>query len=125
MDDERTTQEVIHLLGEDVERCHGALLAAIDAGERDADGNVDADYEFHAHQLIRTVFAYIEATTFSVKASSAWKCMEEDIDIPPSTLLRHRYRVRHQRAWGSGRNHSEGVSRQEYPVRACPKSKGP
>jgi hypothetical protein len=83
MDDERTTQEVIHLLGEDVERCHGALLAAIDAGERDADGNVDADYEFHARQLIRAVFAYIEATTFSVKASSAWKCMEEDIDIPP------------------------------------------
>lgn len=83
MDDQRTTQEVIHLLGEDVERCYSALFAAIDAGEKDADGNVDAEYEFHARQLIRAVFAYIEATTFSVKASSAWRCMEEDIDISP------------------------------------------
>jgi hypothetical protein len=83
MDDERTTQEVIQLLGQDCDRCHEELLASIDAGETDPEGNVDADYEFHARQLIRAIFAYIEATTFSVKASSAWRCMEENIDISP------------------------------------------
>ena len=83
MDDEDTTSEVIELLGNDCDRCHAALIAAIDAGETDTDGNVESDYEFYARQLIRAVFAYIEATTFSVKASSAWRCMEEDIDISP------------------------------------------
>lgn len=83
MDDERTTHEVIELLGQDCERCHAELLASIDDGAIDADGNVDADYEFHARQLIRAFFAYIEAVTFSVKASSAWRCMEENIDITP------------------------------------------
>ncbi|MER2538398.1 MAG: hypothetical protein ABTQ26_04055 [Azonexus sp.] len=83
MDDERTTKEVIELLGQDCERCHEALIAAIDAGETDGDGSVDADYEFYARQFIRAVFAYIEATTFSVKASSAWRCMEKDIGISP------------------------------------------
>jgi hypothetical protein len=83
MDEERTTQELMEVLGRDCDRCHAALMAAIDAGEVDADGNVDADYEFHARQLIRAIFAYIEATTFSVKAWSARRCMEEGIEITP------------------------------------------
>jgi hypothetical protein len=60
------------------------LLACIDAGEVDEEGRVDADYEFHARQLIRAVFAYIEATTFSVKAWSAAHCIEQGIEISPS-----------------------------------------
>ncbi len=83
MDDEDTTGEVIEVLGNDCEHCHAALIAAIDAEETDADGNFESDYEFYARQLIRAVFAYIEAITFSVKASSAWRCMEENIDISP------------------------------------------
>ena len=83
MDDERTTQEVIELLGQDCDRCHAELLASFDAGTSDGNGYVEADYEFHARQLVRAIFAYIEATTFSVKASSAWRCIEEDIDITP------------------------------------------
>lgn len=83
MDEERTTREVIELLGSDCDRCHAELLAAIDSGEVDAEGNVDVDCEFHARQLIRAIFAYIEAVAFSVKASSAWRCMGADIDITP------------------------------------------
>ncbi|MBI3800297.1 MAG: hypothetical protein HY268_25400 [Deltaproteobacteria bacterium] len=83
MDEERTTQELMEVLGRDCDRCHAALVAVIDAGEVDVDGNVDADYEFYARQLIRAIFAYIEATTFSVKAWSAWRCMEEGIEITP------------------------------------------
>jgi hypothetical protein len=83
MDDESTTSEVIELLGEDCDRAHEELMAVIDAGHRDAEGNVEADYEFKARQFVRAVFAYIEAVTFSVKASSAWRCMESGIDISP------------------------------------------
>lgn len=83
MEDERTTREVIELLGQDCDRCHSQLVASIDAGQVDEDGNVSADYEFHARQFIRAVFAYLEAVTFSVKAWSAWHCMEHNIDITP------------------------------------------
>lgn len=83
MDVERSTKEVIELLGQDCERCHTELIASIDAGKVNSKGNVSADYEFYARQLIRATFAYIEAVTFSVKAWSAWKCMEESIDITP------------------------------------------
>lgn len=70
-------------LGEDCDRCHAQLIACIDTGVVDDDGSVHADYEFYARQLIRAVFAYIEATTFSVKAWSAAHCMEQGIDITP------------------------------------------
>lgn len=83
MNNERTTQELIALLGQDCDRCHAQLIAAIDAGRADDHGDVDADYEFHARQLVRAIFAYIEAVTFSVKATSAWHCMEKGIDITP------------------------------------------
>jgi hypothetical protein len=83
MNDERTTQEVIEVLGEDCNRCHAELVATIDRGDVSDDGSVEADYEFHARQLIRAIFAYIEALTFSVKAWSAGRCMETGIDITP------------------------------------------
>ena len=83
MENERTTRELMEVLGQDCDRCHAALVASIDDGEIDEQGNVDADYEFHARQLIRAVFSYIEATTFSIKASSAHRCMEEGIEISP------------------------------------------
>lgn len=83
MDDERTTREVMEQLGEDCDRCHAQLIACIDAGEVDTDAGVYADYEFHARQLIRALFAYIEATTFSVKAWSAGHCMDHGIEITP------------------------------------------
>lgn len=81
--DERTTREVLEELGEDCQRCHAALVACIDAGEVEADGSVTADYEFYARQLVRAIFAYIEATTFSVKAWSAGYCMDNGIEISP------------------------------------------
>ena len=83
MDSEITTATVIELLGDDCERCHGELVASIDAGKVADDGSVDADYGYHARRLVRAIFAYIEATTFSVKAAAAWKCIEEDIEITP------------------------------------------
>jgi len=83
MDKERTTQEVMQKLGDDCDRCHEHLMACIDAGTRDSEGNIEADYEFYARQFIRAVFAYLEATTYSVKAWSAGYCMENDIEITP------------------------------------------
>ncbi len=83
MTDERTTRELMEQLGDDCARCHAMLIECIDAGEVDEDGNISADYEFYARQLIRAVFAYIEAVTFSVKAWSAGRCMELGIEITP------------------------------------------
>jgi hypothetical protein len=83
MDEERSTRELIEVLGRDCDRCHSELVASFDAGKVDSDGNLNADYEFHARQLIRAIFAYIEAVTFSVKASAAWQCMQQGIDITP------------------------------------------
>jgi hypothetical protein len=79
--DERSTSELIHVLGQDIERCQAALTADFDAGHATADGDFHADYEFSARQLIRAIFAFIEAVTFSVKVQSAWRCMEEEIPI--------------------------------------------
>lgn len=78
---ERTTEHLIETLGNDIERCHAALVDSIDDGEIDADGSVSADYEYHARHLIRTVIAYIEAVTFSVKVYSVQKCMDSGIDV--------------------------------------------
>lgn len=83
MSDERTTAEVIEILGDDCARCHAALVNAIDDGDVCDDGGVEADYEYHARQLIRAIFAYIEAVTFSMKAWSAGHCMDAGIDITP------------------------------------------
>lgn len=83
VNDERTTQEVIKILGEDCDRCHAEIVAAIDRGDLSDGGTVEAEYEFHARQLIRAIFAYIDAVTFSVKAWSAGRCMEMGIDITP------------------------------------------
>jgi|SRR5579859_7037933 len=83
MDNERTTVELIELLGQDCNRCHAQLIATIDASHTDDNGDVDADYGFDARQLVRAIFAYIEAVTYSVKANSAWQCMEQAIEITP------------------------------------------
>jgi hypothetical protein len=80
---ERTTQELMEQLADDCERCHTLLIQCIDAGEIDSDGGVRADYEFFARQLIRAVFAFLEAVTFSAKASCAGICMNRGIEISP------------------------------------------
>ncbi len=79
--DERTTKDLIEKLGDDVDRSHAALIAVIDEGELDADGAVSSDYEFEARQLIRSIFAYIKAVTFSVKVSSVDACMRSGIEV--------------------------------------------
>jgi len=81
--EERTTAELIVTLGNDVDRCHKALVDAIDAGSVDKDGRVTADYGFFARQLVRAIFAYIEGITFSVKATAARHCLLSGIDISP------------------------------------------
>lgn len=78
---ERTTEALINTLGDDITRCHGELLAAIDEGDVDSNGDVTADYEYHARQLLRLIFAFIEALTFSVKVKSAEQCLNIGRDI--------------------------------------------
>jgi hypothetical protein len=56
--EERTTKELIETLGEDFKRCYQGLLQSLDEGTIDRDGNLNADYEFHARQLVRAVFIH-------------------------------------------------------------------
>jgi hypothetical protein len=79
--EERTTEDLIETLGADVERCHGGLIDSIDAGRVEPNGDVRADYEFHGRQLIRAIFAFIEAVTFSVKVKAAEYCLDHGRDI--------------------------------------------
>jgi len=72
---ERTTSELIETLGSDIDRCHRALIDSIDNGKIDPNGNVHADYEYHARQLIRAIFAFVEAVTFAVKVKAAEYCL--------------------------------------------------
>jgi hypothetical protein len=67
---ERTTSELIETLGDDIDRCHRELIGSIDRGDVDPSGNVYADYEYHARQLIRAIFAFVEAVTFSIKVQA-------------------------------------------------------
>ena len=45
---ERTTSELIETLGDDIDRCHRDLIDSIDDGAVDVNGDVHADYEYHA-----------------------------------------------------------------------------
>jgi len=79
--EDRTTEELINTLGDDVDRCHKALVEAIDDGTVEEDGGIVADYQFYARQFVRAVFSYIEGITFSVKVSAAHFCMENGVNI--------------------------------------------
>ncbi len=78
---ERTTSELIETLGDDIDRCHRELMGSIDDGNVDPNGDVHADYECHARQLIRAIFAFVEAVTFSVKVKAAEYCLNHNRDI--------------------------------------------
>ena len=78
---DRTTSELIEALGDDIDRCHRELIGSIDAGDVAPNGDVSADYEYHARQLIRAIFAFIEAVTFSVKVKAAEYCLQHKRDI--------------------------------------------
>jgi hypothetical protein len=52
---ERTTSEVVETLGNDINRCN--------------------------RELVRAIFAFIEAVTFSVKIDAAIFCMDSKIEL--------------------------------------------
>ena len=79
--EDRTTKELIETLGNDVDRCHQELIHAIDEGTTDSNGNVDADYGYQARQLVRAIFAFIEAVTFSAKVEAAEYCLDHNRDL--------------------------------------------
>jgi hypothetical protein len=72
---ERTTAELIETLGNDVDRCFREFRTAIDYLKVDANAEALASYEYHARQLIRAIFAFIEGVTFSMKAKAAEYCL--------------------------------------------------
>jgi hypothetical protein len=79
--DDRSTAELMDRLGDDVSRCFDSIVDEIDNHYTDADGNTVEEWDFHARQLIRSVLAYIEAVTYSLKFSCLIRCEEEGIKI--------------------------------------------
>lgn len=69
--EERTTAELIETLGDDVDRCFRGMDGSFKRGKKNPDGTINAKYEYHARQLIRAIFAFIEAVTFSMKLHAA------------------------------------------------------
>lgn len=84
---DRTTAELIRELGNDIDRCHRELVQSIDAGKKDRNGDVIADYEYHARQLIRAIFAFIEALTFSAKVKAVEYGVQKKQAIPDAERL--------------------------------------
>lgn len=80
-DDDRTTAELLLMLDEDYRRCYAQILKRLEEGERDENGCIDADYEFDARQLIRTIFAYIEGATFILKTEASFNSDEKGFEL--------------------------------------------
>jgi len=76
--EEETTADVIIELGDDVDRCQKNIIDELDKGDDEFETQ---EIEFLSRQLIRAVFAFIEAVTFSVKAYGVNYCLENDIEV--------------------------------------------
>jgi len=63
--EERTLNDLIAVLEEDVDRCYDNLRDATDAHKSDPELSIGIDFE--SRQLIRAVFAYLEGLTFAIK----------------------------------------------------------
>ncbi|WPL17828.1 hypothetical protein Thiowin_02870 [Thiorhodovibrio winogradskyi] len=81
--DERTTADLLEALDSDYQRCYQQIITRLDEGERDEKGNISADYEFEARQLIRAAFAYIEGAVFVIKIEASFNCEEKGIELTP------------------------------------------
>jgi len=79
--DNRSTAELIVKLNDDIVRCRFMLTEALNKLESNESGDAYAEYEHHARNLIRSVLAFIEAVTFSVKVSSINKCLNSGIEL--------------------------------------------
>jgi hypothetical protein len=71
--DDRSTGEVIEVLGDDIDRCFEAVMKCIKEGKKLDDGCTELlpDYDFHARQFIRSVFAFLEGAAFVVRVWAA------------------------------------------------------
>jgi len=82
MEKKRRIGGLIQVLAEDCDRAFEELAAIINAGKVRESALIDAEYAYKARQLIRTVFAYLEAIAFSVKDSTALRRSESANDVP-------------------------------------------
>ncbi|MEJ1964283.1 MAG: hypothetical protein WDO56_23155 [Gammaproteobacteria bacterium] len=76
----RSTGELIEVLGDDMDRCFEAVMHAIKTGEKLDGGGVEVapDYEFHARQFIRSVLAFFEGASFTMRVWAVAHLMRKD-----------------------------------------------
>src|SRR5206468_7500067 len=85
--EERTTAELIETLGEDVDRCFRGMDGSFKRGKKNDDGTIEAKYEYHARQLIRAIFAFIEAVTYSVKLHAVERGIQDGFGLTDAERL--------------------------------------
>jgi len=73
--EERTLNDLIAVLDEDVERCHDNMRNAMDAHKSDPELSIGIDFE--SRQLIRAIFAYLEGLTFAIKIRAVQRSIEQ------------------------------------------------
>ena len=86
----RSTSELMLTLGQDVLTSHAHVIAALDQQEaaakqtRHKQRKAKAAFEFAARQLIRAIFAYIEATMFSARAKAMARGIKKRVSFSES-----------------------------------------
>jgi hypothetical protein len=78
---EDTTERLILTLGSDVRLAHGDLVASSRGKQPQGDGPTKGDLGYYSRQLIRSIMAYVEVVTFSMKMGATARCMEKGIEV--------------------------------------------
>ncbi len=73
-EDEGNTSELILTLGDDVDRCLYEVERVVEEAKKNPTATGYDDCQFHSRQLIRAIFAFIEAVTFSTKLKAVMYC---------------------------------------------------
>lgn len=80
-DDDRTTAELLVTLDSDYRKCYQHVIRQLNLADKTSDGQILADTDFEARQLIRTAFAYIEGATFVLKTEATFNAEEKNVEL--------------------------------------------
>lgn len=76
-----TTERLITTLSADVIHAHRDLVASFQEKPAQSGGSIKGDTGYFSRQLIRSVVAYIEAVSFSMKLGATALCMQRGIEV--------------------------------------------
>ena len=78
---EFSTRELLDALESDFLRASNALIASIQGAEDSRTSEHEQEHFYLMRQVVRTAFAYMEGTTFSLKLTATKACVDKGIDV--------------------------------------------